>query len=104
MKVKVTKTMAAAIKKSMRTMYPCVTVSMQTYKPDTYSWHVGSVWENEQDYDYTSGQFKVIQIRYPDEYYSMPHYLTTRDLQRIAGKCDGTLDGFMHAVKQAIEI
>ena len=104
MKVKVTKTMAAAIKKSMRTMYPCVTVSMQTYKPDTYSWYVGSVWENEQDYDYTSGQFKCIRIVYPENYYAMPRYLTTRELQRIAGRCDGTLDGFMKAVYAAIEI
>lgn len=104
MKVKVTKTMAAAIKKSMRAMYPAVTVSLETYKPDVYSRNVGSVWENEQDYDYSSGQFKCIRIVYPDEYYAMPRYLTTRELRYIAGRCNGTLDGFMHAVKQAIEI
>lgn len=104
MKVKVTKTMTAAIKKAMRTMYPAASITLETCKADTYSRYVGSVWENEQDYDYTSGQFKYIRIVYPDNYYAMPRYLTTRDLQHIAGRCDGTMDGFMKAVKAAIEI
>jgi hypothetical protein len=56
--------------------------------------------------DYRPGRLKyaAIRITYPDTYYAMPQYLTTRDLLSCYRMSDKTLNGYLHQVQEAISI
>lgn len=62
------------------------------------------VFNHDDDFDYKTNKYNVIVIEYPCEYYACNSYLTTKDLTKIFNKSDKTLDGFINAVKNAIEI
>lgn len=48
-----------------------------------YEFYTGiNLWDGERDYDYKRGDYKVIAIAYPPEYYACPRYLTTYELNR----------------------
>ena len=59
---------------------------------------------HEADYSIRTGMFSVIKIIYPDDFYAMPGYLTTKDLNRIFTRSDHTAEGFIKAVLSDIEI
>ena len=102
MKVKVTKTMLKELRKYIDTKYQ---LTFEKMKADNYRVYVDyDLLENEEDYDITDGTFKVIKVNYPEEYYAMPRYLTSRDLRSAYKQSDKTYDGFMKAVESVIEI
>jgi hypothetical protein len=67
---------------------------------DSYSF------DHDVDYDYTTNTYNVFIVDYPPEYYAIPRYITTKDLRRIfnSNKCDGTLENFIQAFYNDIEI
>ena len=100
MRVKVTKRMANEIQK--RTGF---NATLEKLNCNNYQWYVsGDPDANIQDYDIETGLFSAIRIDYPAEYYACPRYLTTRDLSNIFYGCDGSINDFFRAVKNAIEI
>lgn len=84
MKIKTTKTLAAALNKEaqkqhVRMWFDCI--ALPTYD---YSKIVSYRFEDmERDYDMRTGKCKAIKIVYPDDY-ALPEYVTTNDLLRIA--------------------
>ncbi len=102
MRVQATKTMAKAIndytgKKTFSARY----VEMNT---DNYKFYVGSFFDNIMDYNSAKGVMVAIEITYPAEYYAMPRFLTTKDLDRAFRESDRTFEGFMDRVKEECEI
>lgn len=52
-----------------------------------------------------TGLYNVIKINYTWDCYALPRYLTTRELNNIYKRCtEKTADGFIYALKNAIEI
>lgn len=103
MRVEASKTMTRELKKAI-TGYEFCYIELN---PDAYSWNVASIWDNEIDLKYTKeGKpvFRAIKVIYPPEFYAMPYYLTTRELNKIFRNSNKTLEGFMNEVKAAIEI
>ena len=96
--------MAAAINRAAAAAGMPYKIIHCTMPQKMYAWHVGSAWENETDWNATTGKMRVIKVLYPDEWYAMPRYLTTKDLQRLAYESDRTYDGFMNTVLKDIEI
>ena len=56
------------------------------------------------DYNWGTGIWQVLKIIYPQEYYAIPQYLTTRDLHKIYKDSDKTYSGFVNALIDYIEI
>lgn len=105
MKVKVSKTMAAAIRKALKEDLTGYRICYTEVDLNAYTRSVDyCLWSHEEDYDAEHAVMKVIRIEYPAEYYAMPRYLTTKDLRNIAGRADGDYTRFMNGVKNAIEI
>lgn len=68
------------------------------YYVDCYSLH------GFEDYDFTTGKFKVIKIVYPLDYYACDKYLTTSDLIQIYNKSDKTFEGYIKAFCDFVEV
>ena len=100
--VVVTKKMADAINKRVSKMG--YTAIMETMTPNEYSIKVGNVFHHDEDYNITTGRMQVIMIIYPDNYYAMPHYLTTKELRAAYHNSNGTYDGFMDEIAELVEI
>ena len=104
MKIQVSKAMAKELNKAIG----FCDISYIEMRPETYSWNVSvDSYLNEIDLKFDRegrNVFKVLKIVYPPEFYAMPAYLTTRDLNRIYRESDRTWDGFINAVKSAVEI
>lgn len=101
MKVKVTYPMLKEIKKAL----PKYNVSLEKYTLEQYERFVDfDVYRNEIDYDDKTGKMKVIKIIYPDSYYAMPRYLTTKDLSQIFKYSDKTYNGFIKELVDYCEI
>ena len=101
MKVKVSNPMVKALKES----FPEMNISLQKLGIDAYKMEVDyDVLYHENDFDFSKNCFKVIRIAYPTEFYAIDRYLTTNDLITAFRHSDGTLSGFMDAVREAIEI
>jgi hypothetical protein len=62
------------------------------------------IFANDIDYDMRTGNMKAILVEYPIEYYAMPRYVTTRELQRIFRESDHSYDGFKRSLIDNIEI
>ena len=101
MRVMVSVPMVKFIKKAL----PEYAVSLEKYSMDQYRAYVDyDVLSNETDWNYETSRFKVIRIGYPANYYAMPRYLTTRELNKIFSRSDKTADGFISEIRAAIEI
>lgn len=68
-----------------------------------YSWQVGDPFEAEYNGDYTDKGYKAIMIKYPDEYYACPRFMSTQELNDIFRKGD-TLESFMAKIIDTVEI
>lgn len=108
MRVQVSKTMAREIAKAMKARdikfdEVCVT----TMSERGYALNVGDVWQAELngDYDYGEGEYKVICIHWPYEYYAMPTYVSTKRLKDIHKRSNpSNLEEYMRAVVNNIQI
>lgn len=85
MKVKVSKTFAAYINKAAKELGFKVEASVVTMSGRAYKMNVSmDLYEAEGtgDYDYVEDEAKAIRVEYPAEYYAMPKYITTAELNR----------------------
>lgn len=106
MKVKVSKVMAAAIKKEIAAgNYPGIESAQYCeMSADNYRLFVDCFGLNITDYDYNKSVYKAIQVTYPADYYAMPRYITTKDLNQAFKESDKSYIGFFKALYKIIEI
>lgn len=105
MKIAATKKMATTISEAARAAGMPYAIELVKIPHDVYSWVVGGdPWDacDWGDYD-SSGRLKVIKVTYPAEYYAMPGYLTTKELNRLYMAGD-TITTYAARVLEAIEI
>ena len=99
--VKVSNPMIKVMKKAM----PTYKFNLVLLSPDDYKLKVDyDLFRNESDFNWDQHKFKAVQIRYPDTYYALPRYVTTRDLHRIYKNSDGTIEDFITELKKDIEV
>lgn len=108
MKIHATNVMAKAIAKAMQEKgMKFEECAIHKFSERGYALNVGDIYEayDRGDYDYTTGEYKVIQIVWPYNYYAMPTYLTTAELNRIHRDSHATtLEEYMNAVCDKIAI
>ena len=92
MKCTTTKTMV----KELQKRFP--TLSFSLIEKDT-GW-----FDDSRDYNPKTGKTKFIKVVYPDEFYAMPRFLSTKDLEEGLRKSDRTLEGFLNAMESVIAI
>lgn len=101
MKVKVSKTMAKMLNDKIKEY----TITFASMSEHNYKMSVDiDIFNHDIDYDWINNRYNVIMIEYPCEYYACNNYLTTKDLTKAFDKSDKTLDGFIQAVKNMIEV
>ena len=101
--VKVSKTMAAELKKRLapygyRVDY--IEMTENTYAERVDYWTI----EHLNDYKSARGTFATIRIIYPPEFYCIPRYLTTNCLKACFKYSDTTPDGFFQSVIDEISV
>ena len=105
MKVKATKVMAEMLNKKFKEHNDGYDVSLEKMSERRFSVNVDlNSFDHDDDYDYKTGQFNVICVMYPLDYYACNRYLTTKDLVRAFQKSDKTLDGFAEAVYESVRV
>lgn len=86
MKVKVSKVFADFINKTAKELGFKAEASVVTMSERGYRLNVGLDAmldaQDNGDYDWAEDEYKVIRVAYPDEYYSMPQYMTTASLTK----------------------
>lgn len=92
MKVQVTKVMAKFLNKEI----PEFTFKMEKH---TTGW-----WSDPDDYDCKTGMTKFITVYYPAQYYALPKSFSTKDLIQCFRQSDRTVEGFVKAVRNMVEI
>lgn len=108
MKVKVSKVFAKFINDTAKEMgFKCeaevVTMSVETYH--VYVDYDLIDAERYGDYDMYKGTAKAIRLDYPDDYCSMPRYLTTKELTKEFHSCHvQDVDGLKRMVRNMCEI
>lgn len=107
MKVKITKKMVNEIKKAFAKIEKVKNYDVEYVKMSSRQYNYCVDFDNKSmDYDYNwlNGEWVVIKILYPNEYYAMPKYITTVDLLNIFRKSNKTLDGFMQELADFLEV
>ncbi len=104
MQVKVSKTMAKSINSYFNDKGVSYHAEVVEFTPQSYDYHVGSSYLNDEDFDAETNMMKVIVVEYPYEYYAMPRYLSTRELRSIYHTSNRTMNGFMDELFAEIEI
>lgn len=107
MKVKVSQQMTKALNNTLSdTGYK---FSLVKINEDAFRWYVDiDVYRHSADRD-KNGQYKVIAVTYPADYYAADRYLTTAELNHIFrsnrfGVSDITFEQYAYEVLCAIEI
>lgn len=104
--IKVTKKMVSEIQKAFAKIGKVKNYKVEfvKFKNELYQFFVDSNMRSfDYDYNFADGQWVVIKIIYPDDYYALPEYLTTVDLLGIFRKSDKTFDGFMQKIADCVE-
>lgn len=106
MKLKATKTMAAALNKAAAAAGAGMTFTLEKLPERTYAVMVDcDIFAAEEygDYNYNTGLFQAIRVSYPAEYYAMDNWLTTKTMRRIYTPGD-YLEQFTSKVLEAFAI
>lgn len=86
MKVKVSKVFAKFINKTAKELGFKAEAEVITMSERGYRLNVGidAAFDAEDngDYDWGTGEYRVIRVSYPYDFYAMPQYLTTASLNR----------------------
>ena len=111
MKVKITKAMAKALNTALKARKKAGTCTNIynfdfTEMPiDIYARCVDwDLMDNSGDWNSNTNKFKVIQIEYNENCYSVDRFITTNDLVKCFRASDKTYNGFVDAVFNAFEI
>ena len=96
MKAIVSKVMAKTLNNALNTIDMKIEYHEMSY--EAYSTFVSyDTLEHTNDWNFEKSVFKVLRIIYPEEYYAMPQYATTNDLQRILRNTSkNTLEEFVN--------
>lgn len=106
MKLKATKTMAAALNKAAAAAGAGITFTLEKMPERVYGVMVdydifGAA--DYGDYNYSTGLFQAIRVSYPLECYACDSWLTTKEMHRIY--CTGdSLEAFAGKVLEAFAI
>lgn len=101
MKVKATHPMV----KLMQQATPNYDIRLVKMTTDQYKMMVDiDIFNHEADYNDRTGMMQVIRVGYPANYYAMPRYVTTKDLNRVFRNSDHTIEGFTKALIEDIAI
>lgn len=106
MKVQATRVMANALNKGAREHGKAYAFRHITVTPQEYERYIDSdlfTAEDYGDYNASTGKLRAIKVVYPDEYYAMPRYLTTRALNREFVSGD-TAESYIKRVLESVEI
>lgn len=60
--------------------------------------------QHMRDWIDSKSKFKYIAVWYNPHCYALPRYLTTNDLVKLFRESDGTLNGFVNAVRNEVEV
>jgi len=109
MKVKVSKVFADFINKTAKELGFKAEASVVTMSERGYRLNVGLDAmldaQDNGDYDWAEDEYKVIRVAYPDEYYSMPQYMTTASLTKEFRRRGVTTEAELkEMVKEMVEI
>lgn len=82
MQVAATTTMARMLAKACKDKGLNYQVRYITCNAEQYSRYVGSIYEAEDygDWNCNTNKFRAIEVVYPDDYYAMPRYITTKEI------------------------
>lgn len=105
MKLKTSKVMAEMLNKEIKKMGLDYNITQIRLTPQQFEYYVNiDSYNNENDYNYITNKFNVIQIEYPLNYYACNKYITTNDLIKIYDKSNKTFNGFLQEFKNYVEI
>lgn len=96
MKLTTTKALASALNKEFE--------NLDIHKEQITRNDFSCFWNNEKDYDFSTGKFNVIVVDYPAHYYAMPRLITTKDLERIYHSSNGTWKDFVKEFFEEVQI
>ena len=83
MNIQVSKTFANFINKTAKALGFEAHAEVIAIKETAYEFCTGtSLWDAGNDYDYSTGTCKVIEVSYPYEFYATRKFLTTYELVR----------------------
>lgn len=101
MKLKCTKTLANELNKNIKDYE----ISLIKLSENEFTWYVDiDKYKHEIDFDYKTNKYNVLCVYYPNNYYACNKYITTNELSEIFNKCDKTLNGFIKAFFEYVEI
>ena len=109
MKIKVSKVFAKFINDTAKELGFKVKAKVMTMDFRQYLYFVGeeAMFDAEQtgDRDWLTGDYKVIQLIYPEDYYACPHYLTTAALTKEMRRMGVTdADGLKRMIRELCEV
>ena len=83
MKVQVSKVFASFINKTAKEMGFEAHAEVVALRSSAYTFATGTdLWDAGDDYDYTTGTCRVIEVSYPYDFYATRKFLTTYELTR----------------------
>lgn len=106
MRVQATKKMTGELNKVAKRTGKPYRFEHTTMKPNVYEWLVDYDIFNAYDYgdyDISTGLMRAIKVVYPEEFYAIPRYITTRELHGLYESGD-TLESFINRVIDEVEI
>ena len=104
MQVKTSNAMAKLLDKKLKKI-KCIDYIYLTKITDmAYGWICSIYSDCNLDYDYKTGKYNIIIVKYKDNCYAPNRYLTTSDLIHCYKLSNGTLEDFLKEVKNEIEI
>lgn len=107
MQVKVSKVFAAFINKTAKEMGFKAHAEVVEMGDNQYRFSVGDPIDgcHYGDWDWKKSKFRALMITYPYEYYALPKYLTTEELNKeyVRGKIN-SVEGLKAMLREMIEI
>ena len=104
MKVQVSKTMVKALNQYAKTIRAPFEFYYSSAPTDYYRAHICyDPFLNEYDFNFETGEFKYITVRYDCELCAIPQYLSTRELNKIFYRGD-TAETFFKRVCDYVSI
>ena len=91
--------------KLLNANFPAYTFRLEKFTLEQFKIFVDvDIFSHENDYNPTTNKIQAIKIIYPDQFYSLPRYITTNDLLKAFRRSDKTMTGFIQAIRDEIEI
>ncbi len=106
MNIAVTKTFARFINRVSKEMGFQAHAEVIAIPSSAYSFCTGTdLWDAGDDYDFTTGTCRVIEVSYPYEYYATRKFLTTYELHKeFCQRKVRTLEGLKEMLRDMLEV